>query len=332
MEESTFRELMESKFHSPEITDVIYDFNQLEELILNSVKVVEKGFDTVWDKTMFNYHFKYLQNGFEALEKNIEERDLKIRLIVDASAENIHLLNSIKYYDIRHLDNVRVNFGILDERVYMIYFFNKETEKPEQGFLSNSKVLVDKQRQVFQKLWDIAIPISIRSKELDHQVIQDFPKTLTDFMEIKNEVYLLIELSKKDLIIYSSNKILGSFIYEDDFWKHFPLLLKGGVNIKILTDDFSSDLMTKINEMNPNENNQNFIQIANANKLGNINEFIIISDGKHLLKVNYDKDRNFVALFSNKEHQVLVQQILFEKYWNEIRSLAIARDNISQKF
>jgi hypothetical protein len=67
VEESTFKELMESKHHSPEITDVIYDFNQLEELTLDSVNVVEKGFDTVWDKTMLNYHFKYLQNGFKLL-------------------------------------------------------------------------------------------------------------------------------------------------------------------------------------------------------------------------------------------------------------------------
>jgi hypothetical protein len=50
VEESTFKELMESKHHSPEITDVIYDFNQLEELTLDSVNVVEKGFDTVWTK------------------------------------------------------------------------------------------------------------------------------------------------------------------------------------------------------------------------------------------------------------------------------------------
>ncbi len=139
MEDSTLTELKESKHRSPEITDVIYDFNQLEELTLDSVNVVEKGFDTVWDKTMFNYHFTYLQDGFKLLEKLIEERYLRVRLIVDATAENIEQINSIKSYDIRHLDNVRGNFGILDGRTYMIYFFNKDTEKPEQGFFSNSR-------------------------------------------------------------------------------------------------------------------------------------------------------------------------------------------------
>jgi hypothetical protein len=136
VEESTFRELMESKHQSPEITDVIYDFNQLEELTLDSVNVVEKGFDTVWDKIMLNYHFKYLQNGFKLLEKLIEERHLKVRLIVDATGENIHLINSIKYYDIRHLDNVKGNFGILDgRRTYMIYFLIRTPRNLNKAFL-----------------------------------------------------------------------------------------------------------------------------------------------------------------------------------------------------
>ena len=38
------------------------------------------------------------------------------------------------------------------------------------------------------------------------------------------------------------------------------------------------------------------------------------------LKYN-ENESKFIASFSNKEHQVLVQEILFEKYWNEIISL-----------
>jgi len=327
LEDSTLTELKESKHRSPEITDVIYDFNQLEELTLDSVNVVEKGFDTVWDKTMFNYHFTYLQDGFKLLHKLIEERHLRVRLIVDATAENIEQINSIESYDIRHLDNVRGNFGILDGRTYMIYFFNKDTEKPEQGFFSNSKVLVDKQLQVFEKLWELAIPISIRSKELKHQESQEFQKMLTDFIEIKNEVYSLIAQSRKDLVIYSSIKILNSFIFEDSFWNHYLVLLKRGVNIRILTDDYNSELLGHIHEINrTNKNNQ--IQIGYSNKLGNIEEFIIISDGKDLLRINHKNLHNFVASLTNKEHQILVQEILFEKYWNEIKSLAIVNNSL----
>jgi hypothetical protein len=322
LNDSTLIELKKSKHRSPEITDVVYDINQFQELVLDSINVVEKGFDVIWDKTVFNFHFTYLQDGFKQLETLIEEKQLRVRLIVEATQENINQINSIKYYDVRHIDKLKGNFGILDGRTYMIYFFNQDTEKPEQGFFSNSKVLVDQQQQIFEKLWELAIPISIRSKELKHQESQEFQKMLTDFIEIKNEVYSLIAQSRKDLVIYSSIKILNSFIFEDSFWNHYLVLLKRGVNIRILTDDYNSELLGHIHEINrTNKNNQ--IQIGYSNKLGNIEEFIIISDRKALLRINHKNLHNFVASLTNKEHQILVQEILFEKYWNEIKSLAI---------
>ena len=175
-------------------------------------------------------------------------------------------------------------------------------------------------------MWEVAIPLSIRSKELKHQESQEFQKMLTGFIEIRNEVYSLIAQSKRDLVIYSSIKILSSFIYEDSFWNHYLVLLKRGVNIRILTDDYDSELLRHINEINlTNKNNQ--IQIGYSNKLGNIEELMIICDGKDLLRITYDNLRNFVASFTNKEHQILVQEILFEKYWNEIKSLANVNNN-----
>jgi hypothetical protein len=149
-DDSTLIELKKSKHRSPEITDVVYDINQFQELVLDSINVVEKGFDVIWDKTVFNFHFTYLQDGFKQLETLIEEKHLRVRLIVEATQENINQINSIKYYDVRHIDNLKGNFGILDGRTYMIYFFNQDTEKPEQGFFSNSKVLVDQQQQIFE--------------------------------------------------------------------------------------------------------------------------------------------------------------------------------------
>ena len=107
----------------PEVTDVIYDINQLTELIFNALNSTQKGFNSVWDKTLFKFHYKYLNHGFSLLERLIEERNLKIRLIVEATRDNIEPINSIKYYEIKHLDNVRGNFGILDERAYMIFIF-----------------------------------------------------------------------------------------------------------------------------------------------------------------------------------------------------------------
>jgi hypothetical protein len=48
---------------------------------------------------------------------------------------------------------------------------------------------------------------------------------------------------------------------------------------------------------------------------------ILISDSKYVLQVRYDKDNKIIASFTNEKHKVQVQEIMFEKYWNEIKSL-----------
>lgn len=45
-----------------------------------------------------------------------------------------------------------------------------------------------------------------------------------------------------------------------------------------------------------------------------LDEFLIISDGKYLIKIRYNNDNKLVAAFSNEEHSVLVQELMFKKH------------------
>ncbi len=71
----------------------------------------------------------------------------------------------------------------------------------------------------------------------------------------------------------------------------------------------------------------NPIQLGYTSKIGEINEMVMIFDNKHLLHVNYDSDNELVATYSNEEHKVLIQELMFEKYWNEVKSLGIINNN-----
>jgi hypothetical protein len=161
---------------------------------------------------------------------------------------------------------------------------------------------------------------------IELQIAPEFQKTFSDFTETQKDVNSLIEQSKKEIIIFSSIKILNLYMQNYKIWEHFSFLLKKDVHIKIITDDFSSDFLKQISEIN-HINKNNPIQIGYANKLGNIKEFVIISDGKYLLEINYDNIHNFVEFFSNKYYQIQTQEILFEKYWNEVKSLIDTNTN-----
>ena len=198
---------------------------------------------------------------------------------------------------------------------------------PYKLYFSNSKSLADKQMQLFEELWSMAIPFSTRKKELEYEDKIDTQRTMTDFEDIRRETESLLLTCKKDLTIFSSNSILRLLLNKYNFLDYLPSILQRGISIKILTvsvDEYLIKQITSINELLPSTKP---IQIGFADKIGDLNEMIMIFDDKHLLRLNYNQDNLLVATFSNEEHNVLVQGLMFEKYWNEVKSLELMNSN-----
>ena len=151
MDDSTFRQLKESKYYHPEVTDIILEPKKMLEMVLDSIKIAEKGYDAALDSIMFKFLMRDFKNGIDLIDKRIEEKQIKSRMVIDANKENLDFLNSIKYYDIKHIDDIRGNFGIFDKRAYMVQISHKDNDLPFQTLWSNSKVLVDQQQILFDK-------------------------------------------------------------------------------------------------------------------------------------------------------------------------------------
>ena len=322
MDDSTFSQLKESCFRHPEITEVIFDYNKMLEMGLVAINNIDYGFDIIWDKVMFNFLWKYFKDGIQIAEKQAKDKGIRLRLIVEITKENIDFINSIKYHDIRHLNGTRGNFAILDSRSYMVQVFHNENEPPAQAFFSNSKGFVDKQQELFDKLWEIAIPLSLRIKEIEYQEKPNYSKMLTNYTEIQDEVNAIIEQSERELLIFSSIKLLHDILNENNILIKFKLLLRKGVAIRILTDSIDGQLLIHVAAIN-NTNKNKHIQLGYTNKLGKIKEMAIISDGKVVIQIKNGYDNRLVAYLSNEEHSILLQEILFEKHFNEIKSLGI---------
>lgn len=155
---------------------------------------------------------------------------------------------------------------------------------------------------------------------------------MTNYQDIQNEVNLLIEQTRKKLIIFAHTGILKSIIKNSDFSKNISMLLKKEVLVKILIDDIDVEIIKLIESINKFDKD-NAIDFAYTNRLGDIKEFSIINDRNLMLQVklegNIPKSNldNMVAVISNKEHKIAVQEILFEKYWNEVRYLSITANS-----
>ena len=152
----------------------MYDSEMMLAMSLDSINLANKGFDIVWDDIMFHFMKNEFKEGIMYADQRSKERGIKLRLIMEVTEENLSFLDSLQNYEIRHLSDLRGNFGIFDNRVYMVQIFNQSDDKPNQTLWSDSKVLVDKQQLLFDKLLVMAKPLAIRRKEIEYREIKTF--------------------------------------------------------------------------------------------------------------------------------------------------------------
>lgn len=319
MDDTVFQQLRESKFQHPEFTEVILEPEKMLEIGLSALTNVKYRFDIVWDRLMLDFVWNYFREGINLAEKQAKDKNVKFRLITEVTKDNLEYFNSLKHHEIRHIYSIRTNFAIMDETSYMVQIFHKEDEPPSQAFFSNSKSLLISQHELFNRLWDIATPLANRLKEIEYQEKLNYLRIITDQNDIRNEIISLVSQVANELIIFSSFEILYS-IFETAILPALKSLLGRGIKIKILVDKTCDWFQIKLNSITEKKTND-AIQIGCLNNLGKFDEMILISDSKYVLQVRYDKDNKMIASFTNEKHRVQVQEIMFEKYGNEINSL-----------
>lgn len=106
----------------------------------------------------------------------------------------------------------------------------------------------------------------------------------------------------------------------------FIRFAKKGIFVKFLIDDTNLEIIQKIKQLNK-QTSHNPIQFRCTDKLGKIDELVIIKDGISILQVRFDVNQNLIATLSNMQNKIFIQEILFEKFWNETYSLEIGQNN-----
>ena len=326
MDHLLFNQLRESGFRSPEISDIVYDQDQFLELIHIGITKWERTACAYWDAEICKWASNYYVDTLELIKQRmLNEKELSSKLLVDATSENIDFLKTLDFLEIRHLDGLRGNFGLYDERLYTVVIMqDRDNDKLLQSFFSNSKSLVEKQLSIYNDLWNMAKPLSSRIKELEFQNNSGYDKSLLGIKNIQNEINFLVEQTKQELTIFSNYELLKR-IFNSNMLINLNTKLQNNIVSKILVDNYDRQIQNQIEVLNDN-NRTSLIQLEYSDRLGEFNEMIICFDGKYILQIQQDNNDSLVGTFTNDSNKVLVQQILFEKYWNEVKSLEVIND------
>jgi two-component system sensor histidine kinase VicK len=177
-------------------TEVLYGAENIIKRTLEDLPNIKERFDNCTDFTGPSVVFIETPIWKEYLK--MKDRGIKLRFITEITKDNIHYCKELmKVADLRHLDEVKGNFGIADGRDYGsvggVGTSVQEAHVPTQLIRSNIKAFVEQQQYFFETLWSKAIPAEQKIMEIEEGVIIPIRTKL-----LKNQDEIIKEIKRKN--------------------------------------------------------------------------------------------------------------------------------------
>lgn len=136
---------------------------------------------------------------------SLHERGIKIRYIIEMTKENISFCKEImKFCDIRHIDGIRANFVIVDNREYISSAVSTKSKSVSQMIYSNAQSIVEPQRYIFEILWQKATPGKMAIQEIEAGLLP--ARTF-----LLKEPHLILEETKRMVVQSSEYSVCSVF-------------------------------------------------------------------------------------------------------------------------
>jgi signal transduction histidine kinase len=111
----------------------------------------------------------------------------------------------LEFSEIRHLEGMKGNFEVADEKEYVAVATLHKTQPIPQLIFSNVPEIVEQQQFVFDSFWDKAIPSEERIREIEKGIVSPVTIILNDYKKSETKEFDMIRQAKKEIqIIYST--------------------------------------------------------------------------------------------------------------------------------
>lgn len=255
----------------------------------------------------------------------VDKRGIKVRFLTEIRAENLQyckkMLEEIKHIEMRHMDGVKGNFVLHDDKEYFLPYFVGKIEDPESrnALYCTQKEMVEA-HLFMESLWRQPTPAQLRIKELEEGIKPDFIETIRDPIEIQQHIFQLIKSAKEELLLLFSTP---NTFYRQMQMGIIQILNEAasnhGVNVRILIH--SNDMiMETLEKLKRNKE----IKILELQAFLQMKLSIVIQDRKFSLEIEVKDDTKSdiseamgLATYSNSESTVWTQSSIFETLWTQ---------------
>ncbi|MDN5846539.1 MAG: HAMP domain-containing histidine kinase [Candidatus Nitrosocosmicus sp.] len=251
-----------------------------------------------------------------------KSKSIKIRLVTEITPDNIRNCKEIieKFgAEMRHLESIKGNFAISDDKEYLGSAELQEGKPIPQIIYSNVKEIVEQNKFIFETLWKKAIPAEYRIKEIEEGLLPIETKILNTPEEIFTQITNLVEKTKIGVSVCTSigaMQLIDNFkplgeIYMNLVKRHKEGKVKGGVRWITYIEDNKEQvaLVKKYLEIGFNVRHLNNLPMINFGisdiQLESTIEKMV--EGKMLTSVLHSTEPTYVQHFRS----------LFEQLWKE---------------
>jgi signal transduction histidine kinase len=256
----------------------------------------------------------------------VDKRGIKIKFLTEIRNENLQyckkMLEEIKHIEMRHMDGIKGNFVLHDDKEYFLPFFVGKPEEPESrnALFCTQEEMVEAHLFIFENLWRQATPAHLRIKELEEGIPTEVLQSLREPEEIINAGYTLVRLAKYEILIifHTANALI-----RQDKAGGIDLLVENVVkyktHVKILVpiEDAIKDIIQMLEKING-------IQIRNIEKTMQTGMTVLVVDKKYSLVVELRDDTKDdlkeaigLATYSNSKSTVLSYVSIFDALWKQ---------------
>jgi two-component system, OmpR family, sensor histidine kinase VicK len=299
-------------------TEVLYGADNTTAKLLQVFYKIKSNFDACGDSTSPSVCM-----GFEPLRNaylDFKRRGINVRFITEMNASNISYCKELmKISELRHLDGIKGNFGICDQKEFVAAATIKEQQAVPQLIYSNVKEIIEQQEFIFESFWTRAIPAKQRIREMEDATEPEFYEVISDHEKASQVLVDLAKSVKKEALFLLPN---DKSMVRMDRLGVIDYLIKaaqkdsiGCIRIICPISEVNSEIIKKVSEKAPN------IRILNGNN-SPYGMYIVDNQRAFRAELKEPEAETFseaigFSVYSTRRNTVDFFKSVFELLWNE---------------
>ena len=303
-----------------EQTEVFIGYENTTKMVLQTLSDSKYKCDSCTDSTAPSVSIEIFQKAIE----DAKNRGISFKYLTEITPNNLSYCKELsKLTELRHLDGIKGNFSIYDDRVYLASATLKENQPVFRLIYSNVRTIVEQQQYLFETLWNKAIPAKIRIREIEEGIILGTTQVIQIPSRILELFINLVKQAKEEVLLVLPT--INAF-YREERLGIIRLLKEAlcrNIYVRILTPT-NDDIERKISNIGAEQGKFTIRPIEMITGVTITTVTIVVIDRKESLaieKIDDSKD-SFLeatgsATYSNSEPTVLSYLSIFESLWQQ---------------